>query len=167
MSTTSIYGPLHFIMPIFLLIFFRVLGWQKIFKPRFCRTSLSQSPSSKHYYFNRYCYVSTCAKCFVTIAWQIQFTFILQVSCITPKILQRALLTIWHRQFYLMIMFTGWWLTSDVISRILVWKIFSWADPSTLKKVNRKFSIKYMYLNSFWPHWWWSGYYGQHDLGFL
>ena len=49
------------------------------------------------------------------------------------------------------IMFTGWWLTSDVTSRILVWKIFLWACPSTLKKINRKIMIKCMahnYLNN-------------------
>ena len=83
------------------------------------------------------------AKWYLTIAFhKYTFTtFLLQVYCIMP---------LWESSYHWlsgiamsiqMIMFTGWWMTSDVTTSILVWKIFFCGRIQVLW---RKFTEKWL-----------------------
>ena len=143
--------PYIFII-IFLLIFFRVLGYahKKIFPNQDSGCDITcQSPSSKHYHFKktRVCWTAR-AKCSLTMAWYNTPAKerVAKVYLWNAIVTKHLALTIWHSNIYWNDnVLLGWWLTSDVTTRILVLEDFFCGRIQVLwRKLTEKFIIKYM-----------------------
>ena len=77
------------------------------------------------------------AKCSLTMVCKRKVVKVYLWNAIVTKHLHVAL-TIWHSNIDWNEMFTGWWLTSDVTSRILVWKIFCGCIQVLWRKLSEK-----------------------------